>query len=149
MLARPRFLHSEDDLGYLLRALRNTFYSRHRAATRRPVTVGLPDTLENVPDQRSPSPETQVAARAVIAAVATLAPAHRDVVAAVDLLGLTYARAAQALGIPEGTVMSRLFRARRQLARRLGADRPAPLPAESRVRRPGDHRTAKTTRARA
>ena len=32
VLRRPRFLRSEDDLGYLLRVLRNTFFSPRRAA---------------------------------------------------------------------------------------------------------------------
>ena len=30
VLRRPRFLRSEDDLGYLLRVLRNTFFSQRR-----------------------------------------------------------------------------------------------------------------------
>ena len=38
VLRRPRFLRSEDDLGYLLRVLRNTFFSQRRAAGRRPQT---------------------------------------------------------------------------------------------------------------
>ena len=36
ILRRPRFLRSEDDLGYLLRVLRNTFFSQRRTAGRRP-----------------------------------------------------------------------------------------------------------------
>ena len=36
VLRRPRLLHSEDDIGYLLRVLRNTFLSGRRAAARRP-----------------------------------------------------------------------------------------------------------------
>src|SRR3954465_14486377 len=36
VLARPRLLRHDDDLGYLLRALRNTFISQQRAARRRP-----------------------------------------------------------------------------------------------------------------
>ena len=30
VLSRPRMLRNDDDLGYLLRVLRNTFFSRHR-----------------------------------------------------------------------------------------------------------------------
>src|SRR5919199_4780506 len=33
VLAKPRLLRNDDDLGYLLRVLRNTFVSRHRAAS--------------------------------------------------------------------------------------------------------------------
>ena len=45
----------------------------------------------------------------------TLSPAFREVVALVDVGGSDYAEAAESLGIPVGTVRSRLFRARRLL----------------------------------
>jgi RNA polymerase sigma-70 factor, ECF subfamily len=35
VLARPRFLRGEGELGYLFRALRNTLISQHRAQSRR------------------------------------------------------------------------------------------------------------------
>src|SRR5262252_1094965 len=38
LLARPRLLRNEDDLGYLLRALRNTFLNQKRTESRRPRT---------------------------------------------------------------------------------------------------------------
>ena len=41
VLKRPRFVRRHHELGYLLRALRNTYYSWHRAAARRPATVTL------------------------------------------------------------------------------------------------------------
>src|ERR1700761_2788554 len=40
-LERPRLLRSDNEVGYLLRALRNTNISRRRAARRRPITVPL------------------------------------------------------------------------------------------------------------
>ncbi len=43
----------------------------------------------------------------------------RDVVILVDIDGLTYREAAETLGVPEGTVMSRLHRARKRLRRHL------------------------------
>jgi RNA polymerase sigma-70 factor, ECF subfamily len=43
----------------------------------------------------------------------------RDAVVAVDVLGLSYREAADALGCKEGTIMSRLHRARGQLAAEL------------------------------
>ena len=36
VLLKPRFLRNDDDIGYLLRVLRNTFVSSRRAASRRP-----------------------------------------------------------------------------------------------------------------
>ena len=45
VLARPRVLHGDEDLYYLMRVLRNTFLTGRRTASRRPVTVA---TLEDV-----------------------------------------------------------------------------------------------------
>src|ERR1017187_8090267 len=47
ILRKPRWLHSEDDLGYLLRVLRNTFFSARRTAGRRPQTLPLPDDFRD------------------------------------------------------------------------------------------------------
>ncbi len=48
-------------------------------------------------------------------AVAALSDDHRAVVQLVDVGGLTYDEAAEELGVPVGTVMSRLHRARARL----------------------------------
>jgi RNA polymerase sigma-70 factor, ECF subfamily len=122
VLARPRFLRGEDDLGYLLRALRNTFLNQRRAAGRRPRTEPLPEGREFVEQRTSGQPEHALETRAVFAAIAELPDDFRDVVAAVDVAGLSYNEAAKALGIPQGTVMSRLYRGRQQVARRLEGD---------------------------
>jgi RNA polymerase sigma-70 factor (ECF subfamily) len=49
-------------------------------------------------------------------ALAELAPSHREIVVLRDYQDLSYAEIARVLDIPQGTVMSRLHRARRQLA---------------------------------
>ena len=51
VLRKPRLLRSEDDLGYLLRVLRNTFFTQRRTAARRPQTTPLPDDLDVVEDR--------------------------------------------------------------------------------------------------
>jgi len=52
----------------------------------------------------------------VFAAIAALPDDQRDVIAAVDVAGLSYAEAAESLGVPAGTVMSRLHRGRSRVA---------------------------------
>jgi RNA polymerase sigma-70 factor (ECF subfamily) len=60
-----------------------------------------------------PAPE----ARAELdAALASLQPRLREAVLAVEVLGLTYREAGEVLGVPEGTVKSRVFHARERLA---------------------------------
>jgi RNA polymerase sigma-70 factor, ECF subfamily len=117
VLAKPRFLRSEDDLGYLLRALRNTFYVRLRTERRRPRTEAFPEEVEPAGGR---TPDAEVEAREVFAAISSLAADFRDVLVAVDVAGLSYDETARALRIPQGTVMSRLYRARQQIARKLG-----------------------------
>ena len=51
----------------------------------------------------------------LFAAIAALPGDFRDVLVAVDVAGLSYKETARALRIREGTVMSRLYRARRQI----------------------------------
>jgi RNA polymerase sigma-70 factor (ECF subfamily) len=117
VLARPRLLRREDDLGYLLRALRNTFLSQKRTESRRLRPDPLPDELDVVADPRAVQPETALEAGEVYAAIASLPGDYRDVLVAVDISGLSYKEAARALRIREGTVMSRLYRARQQVVR--------------------------------
>ena len=119
VLARPRLLRSEDDLGYLLRALRNTFLKQKRTESRRLRPGPLPDQLDAVADPRARGPEDALEAAELYAAIAGLPDDYRDVLVAVDVAGLSYGEAASALRIPEGTVMSRLYRARQQVVRRI------------------------------
>jgi RNA polymerase sigma-70 factor, ECF subfamily len=119
VLARPRLVRNEDDLGYLLRALRNTFLTKRRTESRRLRPAPLPDELDLIADPQSREPQAALEAAELYAAVAALPGDFRDVLVAVDITGLTYKEAAQALRIREGTVMSRLYRARRQVVRRV------------------------------
>lgn len=107
---------------WLLTVLRNAEINRHRR--RRPQLLDDPDD----PGERhlriaAPSAEQQVLDRAfdavVEAALLELPPATRTVLVLVDIDGLSYAEAATALGVPEGTVTSRLHRGRRRIRARL------------------------------
>jgi RNA polymerase sigma-70 factor (ECF subfamily) len=120
VLSRPRFLRGEDDLGYLLRVLRNTFLNQVRARGRRPQTAPLPEGVDFVEQRPATNPVHALEAREVYAAIASLSDDFRDVLVAVDVAGLSYAEAAKALKTKEGTVMSRLYRARQQVAQLLG-----------------------------
>lgn len=64
---------------------------------------------------------------ALAAALATLAPGDRDVLLLVALAELSYPEVAAALGIPYGTVCSRLSRARRHVRGALGDINPMHL----------------------
>jgi RNA polymerase sigma-70 factor (ECF subfamily) len=119
VLARPRFLRGESELGYLLRALRNTLVSQRRAQGRRPATTPYEEELSGGA-RSADDPARAVELREVHAAIAELPEEFRDALVAVDVAGLTYPEAARALRIPEGTLTSRLFRARDRVAQRLG-----------------------------
>ncbi len=56
---------------------------------------------------------------AVEQALAALPPEDRDALSAVSVFGLSYEEAGAALGVPTGTVKSRVFRARRSIAHSL------------------------------
>ena len=59
VLSRPRLLRNEDDLGYLLRALRNTFLNERRTRSRRLRPEPLPDQMDVVADPRAAQPHAQ------------------------------------------------------------------------------------------
>ena len=115
VLAKPRVISGTDDLGYLLRVLRNTSISNHRTAARRPATATAPEDLERFEATTVADPERAFEARQLYARIAALPDHQRDVLVAVDLLGLSYKEAADSLGVPTGTIMSRLYRARQAL----------------------------------
>lgn len=83
-------------------------------------------TVESVPepaaadDTRQDTEQTERRAQ-LHGAIAALPPKQRAVLALREIQGLSYEEIARATGIPTGTVMSRLYYARRLLAQKLGA----------------------------
>lgn len=65
-----------------------------------------------------PAPAVHDAAR-TLAALETLSPEHREVVFLTFYEGLSYREIAELAGIPEGTVKSRMYHAKRELAEAL------------------------------
>jgi RNA polymerase sigma-70 factor (ECF subfamily) len=120
VLRKPRFLRSEDDIGYLLRVLRNTFFSQRRTAARRPQTAPMPD--EPLVDPRAVRAESRLESRELFALVSTLPADFRDALVAVDLVGLSYREAARSLRVREATITTRLHRARQRVAKALAVD---------------------------
>ena len=120
VLAKPRLIKHDDELGYLMRVLRNTFISSLRTADRRPRTAELLDHAHPPETRTSLRPEDAFEASEVYAAVSALPGQYRDALVAVDIAGLSYKEAAKALGTREGPIMSRLYRARQNGARTLG-----------------------------
>ena len=110
----------EDTLPYLLTVLRNTYISSLRKRDRRPRTAPLEDSEDRLAAPVAATPMSVVAAREVFAAIAALPDDQRDVLAAVDVAGLSYQEAADSLDVPVGTVMSRLYRGRNRVAQAVG-----------------------------
>jgi RNA polymerase sigma-70 factor (ECF subfamily) len=119
VLRRPRVVTGSES-AYLVRALRNTHFSRLRATTSRVRTTAMPDDLEPIDHLAEERPMSARRAREVLDAVASLPEAYREAVVMVDLRGFRSADAARELGIAEGTLHSRLFRGRAQVARACG-----------------------------
>jgi RNA polymerase sigma-70 factor, ECF subfamily len=122
VLTKPRFLRSSDDIGYLLRVLRNTFVSGRRAAARRPLADPLPDELDRIEDRTAPRPEAHLETAELYAAIAALPETFRDAIIAVDVVGFSYREAARTLRIREATLTTRVHRARRRVADALNVE---------------------------
>ncbi|MFW2333063.1 RNA polymerase sigma factor [Ilumatobacter sp.] len=110
---------------WLLTILRNTHINRNRR--RRPELLRDPDTqLERL--AQSPADDEAIRPDRFVdlefdadlgEAFESLSEPFRDVIELVDMDGLAYAEAAEVLGIPVGTVMSRLHRGRKKIREQL------------------------------
>jgi RNA polymerase sigma-70 factor, ECF subfamily len=110
VLKRPRVLRTDNEIGYLLRALRNTHANHYHTAACRPATRQLfEDDAPSVGDSR-------INARDIMQAIASAPAPYRDAVIAVDLLGLSYREAARSLHTRETTITTRLYRGRQHVA---------------------------------
>jgi RNA polymerase sigma-70 factor (ECF subfamily) len=116
VLKRPRLLRKDNEIGYLLQALRNTYVSRYRSSAHRREEREL--TERDLPPARDEGPD----AREIMEAIAGVSMPYRDAVIAVDLIGLSYREAARWLRTPEATLTTRLHRGRQQVARALVSD---------------------------
>lgn len=91
--------------------LRNTFYNRVRRRRLEPAAMSTEDLAASAPTRLDLDPAESSAQRAL----ENVPEPFRQVVAMADLGDYKYREIARELGIPVGTVMSRLFRGRRAL----------------------------------
>lgn len=125
---RHRFDPAYSDARPWLLGIATKLISRHRrteAAHYRAVARSRPDVVVEAPDERVAIDVSAAAARPRLAAALASLPARdRDVLLLVGWAELSYEETATALGIPIGTVRSRLNRARRTVRAALGQTNP-------------------------
>jgi RNA polymerase sigma-70 factor, ECF subfamily len=122
-------LVDEQRLGAWLRSiLFNVFIDGRRASRSRGEKVEE-GVLNDIVDPAT-RPDVRQEANEVLRATASLSPPHRQVLFLIAAEGLSYRETAEELGVPVGTVMSRLARAREQLRETL-ARRPCGTPASN------------------
>jgi RNA polymerase sigma-70 factor, ECF subfamily len=112
VLKRPRRLRKNNELAYLLRALRNTYASRYRSLARR-----RREERQLFEEDLPPAPENEISARQIMEAIADAPALYRDAVIAIDVVGLSYREAARSLSTREATITTRLHRGRQHVAR--------------------------------
>ncbi len=126
-----RFQPGTNFRAWLFKILTNTYINTYRRKQGRPQESSLEDTeefflynqLSGDSGERVTDVEDTVLDRlgadSIQRAIDQLPPQFRTTVQLSDVEGLSYAEIAEATGVAKGTVMSRLFRGRRQLQRAL------------------------------
>jgi RNA polymerase sigma-70 factor (ECF subfamily) len=112
---------------WLATILRNAFLDEARKQSRRPTQESIDDTSEyylyNHLTETAAEPQEAVLNRlsggAIVDSLSEIPPNFREVVVLVDIGDFSYQDAADILGVPIGTVMSRLHRGRRALKQAL------------------------------
>ncbi len=118
---------------WLFRILRNTFVDGARRDNAYPsLSMEDADTAEDAAPWNHD--DSLISTLTVRVCLQKLTPAQREILALVDVAGFSYGEIANFLGVPVGTVMSRISRARRALLRELDASNLRALPAGKRKR---------------
>ena len=117
-LRAEHLFHGGEMRSWLYTILTNLNRNRLRALARRPTLTAIEDT--DAP--ATPAPEA--GGRDIERALAALVEDQRSALLLVVLEGLSYREVAEVQGVPIGTVMSRLARARAQIRDYLEGERP-------------------------
>jgi RNA polymerase sigma-70 factor (ECF subfamily) len=105
---------------WLYAIVRNAWIDETRARTRRAKVFAAAELGERVGNDGEAEMRARLEAKDVWQAMAALPEEQREAVALVCVEGLAYREAAAALGVPIGTLTSRLARGREALQRMLG-----------------------------
>lgn len=113
-----------DARAWLLAIVRNCASTWHRKDSSRPtLTLSGPAAPEIVDDLETDAPAIRQSERERIQrALDSLSPEFREVIVLREVQDLSYQEISTVVGAPIGTVMSRLSRARKQLAALLGVE---------------------------
>jgi RNA polymerase sigma-70 factor (ECF subfamily) len=106
--------------GWLFSILNNLFLMRLRREARRGRVLPIEEFADSL--AASVPPADRDRARDLARAMGRLSAEHRQILLLINLEGQSYQEAAEALGVPIGTVMSRLARARQRLRAVLQGD---------------------------